>query len=66
MSNQNTELNTKKAFSLQNKKQFFEKIKYKNFVYSSKLEGINITPINENMVQLIQKYQIIGNHTNGR
>jgi hypothetical protein len=66
MSNQKTELNTKKEFSLQNKKQFFEKIKYKNFVHSSKLEGINITPINEDMVQLIQKYKIIGNHTNGR
>jgi hypothetical protein len=66
MSNQKTELNTKKEFSLQNKKHFFEKIKYKNFVHSSKLEGINITPINEDMVQLIQKYKIIGNHTNGR
>ena len=66
ISNQNTELNTKKAFSLKEKKQYFEKIKYQNFVHSSKLEGINIIPINEDIVQLIQKYQMIGSHTNAR
>jgi len=67
MSNQQAELNNnKKAFSLKEKKQFFEKIKYQNFVHSSKLEGINIIPINHDMIQLIQKYQMIGNHANTR
>lgn len=55
-----------RKISLNKKKQLFEKIKYQNFVQSSKLEGINITPINENMVQVIQKYQMIGTHANGR
>ena len=56
------EKNDIKTLSPRGKKECFDKYKYRNFQYSSKLEGINITPVNQTIDQLVRKYQVLGNN----
>ncbi len=61
-----TASNAKKALSLEAKREQFENSKYSNFASSSKLEGINITQVEQDLEKLIAKYQAIGNAQHGR
>lgn len=62
----NSVSDTKKSLSLESKMQYFDNSKYLNFVSSSKLEGIAITKVDQNLKQLIAKYQTMGDIQNGR
>ena len=53
---------TKGLLSTKEKQQCFEENKYKNFQYSSKLEGIEVTQVNLNIDQLVEKYKMLGNN----
>ncbi len=57
---------TKKKISLEAKIKYFDNSKYLNFVSSSKLEGIKITEVEQNLEQLIAKYHTVSNSSDGR
>ncbi len=56
----------KKKLSLEAKRQHFDNSKYLNFVSSSRLEGIKITEVEQNLEQLIAKYHTVSNSSDGR
>ena len=57
---------SKTKLSLDEKKKIFNKTKYKNFVSSSKLEGVRVIPVKESINDLIEKYKQAGVHERGR
>ncbi|NOQ63984.1 MAG: DUF2559 family protein [Methyloprofundus sp.] len=56
---------TNHNLSFDEKNKLYEEFKYKNFVSSSKLEGIDIIPVTESLDELENKYQAIGARLNG-
>lgn len=51
--------------TLYEKKKIYESIKYENFVSSSKLENIEISPVYETLDELESKYKMLGANING-
>jgi Protein of unknown function (DUF2559) len=47
----------KQQTALNQKSDYFEQHKYENFVHSSRLENINIVPVNNSMSEIIEKYK---------
>ena len=55
----NNSLQKSEKNSLTYKINYFEQHKYENFVQSSLLENIEITPVNSNLDEIIKKYQLM-------
>ena len=55
-----------KSLSLAEKKKLFNKSKYKNFVSSSRLEGVSVIPVKNSIDELIKKYKQAGVQDSGR
>ncbi|KAF3981768.1 MAG: YhfG family protein [Methylococcales symbiont of Hymedesmia sp. n. MRB-2018] len=52
------------VISSDEKTKIFDERRYASFVNSSKLEGVNITPVNETIEELKRKYESIGKNSN--
>lgn len=63
-SKRSIENNDASVISSDEKTRIFDERKYENFVDSSKLEGVNITPVNETIEQLKRKYKSIAENSN--
>lgn len=54
------------TLSLDEKKKIFNDTKYKNFVSSSRLEGVRVVPVKKSIDDLIKKYKQTGVRDSGR